>query len=310
MTSKHVISAERFTREDLKQIFDLTNIVKSGNFDKNALSDKIMATIFYEPSTRTRLSFESAILKLGGSFISTENAKEFSSAAKGETLEDTIRIINSYADLIVLRHFESGASDKAAKVSNVPIINAGDGNGEHPTQALLDLYTIFSKFSSKSNDNNIQVAMIGDLTYGRTVHSLSQLLSLYPKTKLIFCSPKLLAIPQKIKNYLMLRKTKFEETEDLNYAIKDSDVIYQTRIQKERFKSHAEYQKYKGTYIINRPTLKVIKPSSIIMHPLPRVDEIAEEVDSDPRAIYFEQAQNGVYVRMALLLFLFDKAHF
>src|SRR3990167_2690655 len=304
MAIKHVISARQFDVKLLEHIFLLTERIKKGRYNKNALAGKIMATLFYEPSTRTRLSFESAMLRLGGKFISTENAAEFSSAAKGETLQDTIRVVNSYVDIIVLRHFKPGASEFAARYSKVPIINAGDGEGEHPTQAILDLYTIFSKFAHK----NIQVTMIGDLTYCRTVHSLSQLLSLYPKIKLVFCSPKALAIPSKLKSELSSRKIVFEETENFRMSIRSADVIYQTRIQKERFKSEIEYQKYKGTYIINNTILRNIKKSAVIMHPLPRVNEITEEVDRDPRAIYFEQVENGIYVRMALLLYLFDKA--
>ena len=304
MKNKHIISARQFDKNFLNTIFLQTDKIKKGDYDKKVLFGKIMATLFYEPSTRTRLSFESAMLRLGGTFISTENAAEFSSAAKGETLQDTIRVVNSYADIIVLRHFKPGASEFAAKFSQVPIINAGDGEGEHPTQALLDLYTIFSKLKEK----NMQVTMIGDLTYGRTVHSLSYLLSLYPKIKLIFCSPQALAIPIKLKNHLSSKKINFEETENLKSAIKFADVIYQTRIQKERFKLYAQYQKYKGVYVINNTVLKDIKKNAIIMHPLPRVNEIDEEIDKDSRAIYFEEAQNGVYIRMALLLLLFDKA--
>ena len=303
MNLKHIISASQFDEATLQKIFEITNLVKSGKYDREALSGKIMATLFYEPSTRTRLSFESAMLRLGGKFISTENAAEFSSAAKGETLEDTIRVVNFYADVIVLRHFKPGASEIAAKFSKVPIINAGDGEGEHPTQALLDLYTIFSKFGNK----NIQVTMIGDLTYGRTVHSLTRLLSLYPQTKLVFCSPRALTIPARIKNHLSSKKVKFEETEDLKDAIRSADVIYQTRIQKERFKSRHDYEKYNGMYVLNNKVLKNIGRKAIIMHPLPRVNEIAQEVDIDPKAVYFEQVQNGLYVRMTLLLLLFDK---
>lgn len=303
MTIKHIISARQFDKDILGQIFSLADDIKKGNYSNQALNGKIMATLFYEPSTRTRLSFESAMLRLGGKFISTENAAEFSSAAKGETLQDTIRVVNSYSDIIVLRHFKQGASEFAAKFSKVPIINAGDGEGEHPTQALLDLYTIFSKFK----DKNICVAMIGDLTYGRTIHSLAQLLSLYPSIKLVFCSPKALAIPPKLKSGLLERNIDFEETENFDKAIQSADVIYQTRIQKERFKSQKEYQKYKGTYIMDNKILRNIKKSAVIMHPLPRVNEITEEVDSDQRAIYFEQVENGIYVRMALLCLIFKK---
>lgn len=301
---KHIITANQFDQQDLEKIFLSTSKIKSGKYKKN-LAGKIMATLFYEPSTRTRLSFESAMLRLGGAVITTEDAKLFSSAAKGETLEDTIRIVHSYADVIVLRHFNSGASEIASRYSQVPIINAGDGNGEHPTQALLDLFTIFSKFKTK----NINVCMIGDLANGRTIHSLSRLLSLYKQIKLVFVSPKALTIPKDLRNHLIVKKIKFIETEDFNNSIKNADVIYQTRIQKERFKSKRDYLKYFGKYILDKNSLKIIKKNAIIMHPLPRVNEISKEVDTDPRAIYFEEAQNGVYVRMALLTLLFDKSH-
>lgn len=304
MKLKHVISAGQFNKESLKEILALANKIKSGKYNPKSLSGKIMATLFYEPSTRTRLSFESSMLRLGGSVITTEDAKLFSSASKGETLEDTIRIVHSYADVIVLRHFEAGASEIASKYSRVPIINAGDGNGEHPSQALLDLFTIFSKFKSK----NLTICMIGDLANGRTIHSLSQLTSLYPQINLIFVSPRALSIPKKLKEYLKTKKINFTETENLINSIKVSDVIYQTRIQKERFSSKKDYLKYFGKYIIDKDILKVLKNNAVIMHPLPRVNEITKDVDSDRRAIYFEEAQNGVYVRMALLTLLFDKS--
>lgn len=275
-----------------------------GKYNKNALSGKIMATLFYEPSTRTRLSFESAMLRLGGSVIATENAAEFSSAIKGETLEDTIRIVNGYSDVIVLRHNTPGASEVAASFSRVPLINAGDGNREHPTQALLDLYTILSKFTH----TNLTVAMMGDLKNGRTIHSLSRLLSLYPKIEQIFVSPLALAIPNDLKKHLNDKKINFKEVENLEMGLRYADIIYQTRIQKERFKNEKEYKKYFGKYIIDKSTLKFIKKSARIMHPLPRVNEIAPEIDTDQRAIYFEEAQNGLFIRMALLLSLFDKA--
>lgn len=315
MKVRHIVSAANFDRQFISEIFNsATKVKKSPNDYKEKLTGKIMATLFYEPSTRTRLSFESAMLRLGGDVISTENASEFSSAAKGETLEDTIRVVNKYSDVIVLRHFTEGASKIASSYSDVPIINAGDGKGEHPTQALLDLFTIFSKFSTnKSGKQQLTVSMIGDLKNGRTIHSLAQLFSLYDNFKLIFVSPRVLAIPQSLRSSLIQKNVKFEETEDLNSALKSSDVIYQTRIQKERFKSNrsgeSEYIKYLGRYIIDKKTLKIAKDSSIIMHPLPRVNEIKPEVDSDKRAVYFEQVENGIYVRMALLLYLFDKAY-
>lgn len=303
MQPTNIISARQFDKKKLAKIFSLTDQIKKGVYDNSSLKGKIMATLFYEPSTRTRFSFESAMIRLGGSIISTENAAEFSSAIKGESLEDTIRIVNFYSDLIVIRHPVAGASEVAANYSRVPIINAGDGEGEHPTQALLDLYTIFSKF----NDKKITVAMIGDLAFGRTAHSLSYLMSLFPSIKIIFVSPKPLSIPQTLRKYLLEKKLNFEETEDLNLAIGDADVIYQTRIQRERFKKATDYKKYFGMYILNKKSLKTIKQDAVIMHPLPRVNEISQDVDSDKRAIYFEQAQNGLFVRMALLLSIFDK---
>jgi aspartate carbamoyltransferase catalytic subunit len=304
MKLKNITSADQFSKKDIQEILTLATKIKSGKYNSKAMSGKIMATLFYEPSTRTRLSFESSMLRLGGAVITTEDAKLFSSAAKGETLEDTIRIVHSYADVIVLRHFDAGASDIALKYSRVPIINAGDGNGEHPTQALLDLFTIFSKFNSK----DLTICMIGDLANGRTVHSLSRLIALYPSIKLIFVSPRALSIPNDLRKQLKTNKIVFTETEDFNNSIKQADVVYQTRIQKERFSTKKNYLKYFGKYIINTNTLKILKNKAIIMHPLPRVNEITKEVDSDHRAVYFEEAQNGVYVRMALLALLFDKS--
>ncbi|KKR51402.1 MAG: Aspartate carbamoyltransferase [Candidatus Curtissbacteria bacterium GW2011_GWA1_40_16] len=300
---KNIISAKQFDKLSIEEIFRIVNLVKSGKYDNNAMSGKIMSTLFYEPSTRTRLSFESSMLRLGGGVISTESAAEFSSASKGETLEDTIRVVNAFSDVIVLRHFAAGASIIAQKYSRVPIINAGDGNGEHPSQALLDLYTIFSKFSGK----DMTVAMVGDLLNGRTIHSLSVLLSLYPQIKLIYVSPQALAIPKSLKTFLKGKKIKYSETLNLDTALKNADVIYQTRIQKERFKNETDYIKFKGLYILDKNSLKRLKKKAIIMHPLPRVNEITPDVDDDPRAVYFEQVQNGLYVRMALLLYLFDK---
>lgn len=311
MKLKHITSSKQFDKTFIDHIFGIADKARDKKYKEDSLNGKIMLTLFYEPSTRTRLSFESAMLRLGGQIISTENASEFSSAAKGETIEDTTRIVNAYCDVIVLRHFDAGASEQAAKLSNIPLINAGDGNGEHPTQALIDLYTIFSKFffgTKTSQTPDFTVSMIGDLLNGRTIHSLSYLLSLYPKIKIIFVSPKALAIPQTLKDHLNSAKIDFTETEDFDLALKKADVIYQTRIQKERFKTKKDYKKYFGKYIIDESTLQKIKPKSIIMHPLPRVNEISPKVDSDPRAFYFKQAENGVYIREALLLYLFDKA--
>ena len=298
MKLKHIISARQFDKKTLQKIFSVTDKIKSQKFNKNALSGKIMATLFYQPSTRTRLSFESAMLRLGGSVITTEDAAEFSSAIKGETLTDTIRVVNFYSDVIVIRHPESGIADLATKYSNIPIINAGDGVGEHPTQGILDLYTIFSKFHSP----DFTVAICGDHANYRPHHSLSYLLSLYPKIKIIYVSPKLLSMPRELKQHLINKKIKFSETEDFQSAVARADVVYQGRIPKEYLGK--DYKKYLDRYVLDKKVLKNIKKNAIIMHPLPRLNEIAPEVDSDPRAIYFEQAQNGLFIRMSLLLLL------
>lgn len=309
---RNIISAKQFDTKFIDKIFAIAKKVENKKIKKNLLGGLVMTALFYEPSTRTRLSFESAMLKLGGEVISTENAAQFSSASKGETLEDTVRIVDSYSDVIVLRHNKPGASETAASLSRVPVINAGDGNGEHPTQALLDLYTIYKKFpkilSKKVQNKKIIISMIGDLANGRTIHSLSYLLSLYKNLEIKYVSPKKIGIPHELKKYLKEKNIKFAETEKLSEGLKNADVIYQTRIQKERFKNKSHYNKYFGKYIIDEKNLKNIKKEAIIMHPLPRVNEISSNVDKDKRAMYFFQAQNGLYIRMALLLFVFDKA--
>ena len=301
MKLRHIISAYQFDKKTLEEIFTLFKKIKAQKYKKNHLAGKIMATLFYEPSTRTRLSFESAMLRLGGGVISTESASEFSSAAKGETLEDTIRVVNHYCDVIVIRHYNEGASETASRYSKVPVINAGDGKGEHPTQALLDLYTIFSKFKRR----DFTIAMVGDLKNGRTIHSLCPLLSHYPKVKIIFISHKALSAPLTLNEFLKQKRINFEETENFK-DVSQADVVYQTRIQKGRFKNASDYQKYFGRYIIDKNILKILKKNAVIMHPLPRVNEITQEVDIDKRAIYFEEAQNGLYTRMALLVYLFS----
>ncbi len=302
MRIKHIISAQQFDKDTVTKLFKIADEIQNGKYNQNFLNKKIMATLFYEPSTRTRFSFESAMIKLGGSTISTENAKEFSSAIKGETLEDTIRIVDDYCDVIVIRHPKIGSARLAASYSTVPVINAGDGGGEHPTQALLDLYTIFSKVKNP----RFTIAMAGALSVYRSVHSLSYLLANYPSVNIIFVSPKSLRIPTDFRKYFSAKKVRFSETEDYLEAIKKADVIYQTRIPKEYLGE--DYKKYSGKYILDKKALKYIKKTALILHPLPRVDEISQEVDSDPRALYFEQAHNGVFVRMALLKMLFDNA--
>ena len=244
------------------------------------------------------------MLKLGGGVITTENAAEFSSVAKGETLEDSIRVINHYADVIVLRHPEKGASARAAAVSRIPVLNAGDGTGQHPTQALLDLYTI-KKETGKIDGTHI--AFVGDLKNGRTVRSLAYLLGKYKKVHVSFISPKALRIGDDIKEYLDKHNVSYEEAETWDKALPRVDVLYQTRIQKERFKSLAEYKKYKGGYILTMKEVDKMKKWAIVMHPLPRVDEIATEVDASPKAVYFKEARYGLLVRMALLKQIFGK---
>ena len=301
MKLHHVIEAQQFDLPTLLNLFDTTQemekvVTRGGTSD---FHNRIMATLFYEPSTRTRFSFETAMHRLGGRVISTENAAEFSSVAKGETLEDTIQIMNGYADVIVIRHHEVGAAKRAAAVSRVPIINAGDGAGQHPTQALLDLYTILKEIGSI---DGLRIAMVGDLAQGRTVRSLAYLLSKFQNIKIYFVAPALLKMKEDILGHLREHQVWYTEETDLDKVLPEVDVVYQTRIQKERFGDRiADYERCRGVYVITPDTLRLMKPKSIVMHPLPRLEEISMEVDSDPRAAYFRQAQNGLYVRMALL---------
>ena len=300
---KHIIKSQQLDRDILSEIFKLSTEIKAifKNKSLNILNGKILATLFYEPSTRTRLSFESAMIKMGGSVITTENAKEFSSAAKGETIEDTIRVMQSYADSIVIRHYESGLIEKASQYSSIPIINGGDGPGQHPTQSIIDLYTIQSELGMI---DGISIAMVGDLSNGRTVRSLCYLLSKYRDINITFVSPPVVKMKDDIKKFLSDNKIRWEENSDLELVSKSVDVIYQTRIQKERFDDISDYKKAQGKYIINQNILENMKPNSIIMHPLPRLDEIEPIVDLDPRAAYFRQANNGICVRAAILKYL------
>ena len=301
MRLHHIIEAQQFDRSTLTQIFDtaarMEPVARSGGFSK--YPNSIMATLFYEPSTRTRFSFETAMHRLGGRVISTENASEFSSVSKGETLEDTIRILNGYADVIVLRHYEVGAAARAARVSRVPVINAGDGMGQHPTQALLDLYTIRKEIG---HIDGLRIAMLGDLAQGRTVRSLAYLLGKFEGVQMWFVAPPPLKMKDDILSHLRERGVEYEEESSLERVLAEADVVYQTRIQKERFGDRiADYEQCRDLYIISRKSLGLMKRDAIIMHPLPRVNEIAPDVDDDPRAAYFRQAENGLYVRMALL---------
>jgi aspartate carbamoyltransferase catalytic subunit len=295
----HVIESQQFDKETLDKLFGLADELRD-NPDKYKLPGKIMASLFYEPSTRTRLSFESAMLKLGGSVISTENAKEFSSFSKGESLEDSIKVISGYADIIALRHFEIGAAKKAATSSSIPVVNAGDGAGQHPTQALLDLYTIQRHFQKL---DGLTVAMVGDLRYGRTTRSLCYLLGRFFDIRIIFVAPPICTMADDIKEFLDKQNRSWQEL-DFEEALSKADCIYMTRVQKERFLHMENYAKAANKYQINKSSLPKMKSNAIVMHPLPREREISPEVDDDPRMIYFEQAQNGVWIRMALILML------
>ena len=261
------------------------------------LNGRILATVFYEPSTRTRLSFETAMHRLGGAVISVAEAKTSSSAAKGETIYDSGRMLESYADVIAQRHPAIGSARALADAASVPVINAGDGTGEHPTQALLDLYTIERE---KGTLDGLTVAMVGDLKNGRTVHSLSKALAHW-KARLILCAPKALVMPAELVGQLRDQGLVLIETENMSAALAQADVAYITRIQQERFNTIEEYMAYKGVYVISANVLGKAKPNIAIMHPLPRVDEIATDVDNLPNGAYFRQARYGVFVRMALL---------
>jgi aspartate carbamoyltransferase catalytic subunit len=296
---RHVIESQQFSRPLLEELFERADQMRADpHRAAGRLQGRIMAALFYEPSTRTRLSFESAMLRLGGRTMGTDNAREFSSAAKGETLEDTIRIIAGYADVIVLRHHEAGAARRAAKVSDVPVINGGDGRGQHPTQSLLDLYTIKDELGRV---DGVRVAMVGDLANGRTARSLAYLLSKYRDTEIWFVAPPQVAMGRDIKEHLDEHGVPWHETRDLDAVLARVDVVYQTRIQRERFADEAAYRAVKGIYVIGPAAMARLGPDAIVMHPLPRLDEIDPAVDGDPRAAYFRQARNGVQVRMALL---------
>ncbi|KAJ4733502.1 Aspartate carbamoyltransferase [Rhynchospora pubera] len=302
-----VIESQQFDRDLLNGIFEVAQEMEAIEKDvsspgSNILKGYLMATLFYEPSTRTRLSFESAMKRLGGEVLTTENAREFSSAAKGETLEDTIRTVEGYSDIIVLRHFESGAAKRAAATAKIPVINAGDGPGQHPTQALLDVYTIKREIGRL---DGIKLGLVGDLANGRTVRSLAYLIAMYPDIKIYFVSPDVVKMKDDIKDYLTMRGVEWEESSDLLEVASKCDVVYQTRIQKERFGERIDlYEAARGKYIVDKKVLEVMQKHAVVMHPLPRLDEITVEVDDDPRAAYFRQAKNGLYIRMALLKLL------
>ena len=303
---KDIISVRQFNREDLAYIFGVADEMRAvvkrvGSTD--LLKGHVLACVFYEPSTRTSSSFIAAMSRLGGSVIPI-NEVRYSSVTKGESLPDTIRTLESYADVIVLRHPDVGASQVAAEYARKPIINAGDGVGEHPTQALLDLYTIQSELGQI---DGLHVAMVGDLRYGRTVHSLARLLCLYD-VQMTFVSPEILRLPLDVMNEVKTQGRPVRETYDVHDAIADVDVLYVTRVQRERFADQAQYESVKDYYVITPELVQKGKERMIIMHPLPRVGEISYTLDDDPRAAYFRQMENGMYIRMALLAAVLGKA--
>lgn len=301
---RHLMSPLDFSVPEIGKLLDLaSDIEKNPAKYAHACEGKKLATCFYEPSTRTRLSFEAAMLNLGGSVLGFSSASS-SSAAKGESVSDTIRIISCYADICAMRHPKEGAPLVASEKSRIPVINAGDGGHQHPTQTLTDLMTIRSL---KGRLDNITIGLCGDLKFGRTVHSLINALIRYNNVKFVLISPEELRIPDYIReDVLKANNIEFEEVERLEDAMADLDVLYMTRVQKERFFNEEDYVRLKDFYVLNKEKLSLAKDDMLVLHPLPRVNEISVEVDDDPRACYFKQAQYGVYVRMALILTLLE----
>jgi aspartate carbamoyltransferase catalytic subunit len=280
------------------EILDMAAVFEA-NPNRRLAENKVVASIFFEPSTRTRLSFETAINRLGARVIGFSEVSN-TSVSKGETLKDTITMISNYTDMIVMRHPLEGSVRYASEVSKVPVINAGDGSNQHPTQTLLDMYSI-RKTQGRLDD--LHITMVGDLKYGRTVHSLLMAMSHF-KPAFRFIAPKELAMPDEYKKYLNQKNIRFEERVDLAENITDTDIVYMTRVQKERFSEPMEYEKLKNTYVLRNSMLERTKPGMRVLHPLPRVGEISEDVDSSPKAYYFNQAKNGVYARMAAICYL------
>lgn len=299
---RHLMSPLDFSVEELEQLMNLANdIERNPKKYAHACDGKILATLFYEPSTRTRLSFESAMIRLGGKCLGFASADN-SSAAKGESVSDTIRIVSCYADICAMRHPKEGAPLVASLVSGIPVINAGDGGHQHPTQTLTDLLTIHSM---KGRLNDLTIGLCGDLKFGRTVHSLISALVRYEGIRFVLISPDELRVPDYIRNdVLKANHVEFEEVTKLEDALPNLDLLYMTRVQKERFFNEEDYVRMKDFYILDKSKMDLAKPDMLVLHPLPRVNEISVEVDNDPRAAYFKQAQYGVYARMALILTL------
>ncbi len=302
---RHLMNPMDFSVEELDKLFDLAaDIEKDPAKYAHRCEGKKLATCFYEPSTRTRLSFETAMLNLGGSVIGFSDAGS-SSAAKGESVSDTIRVISCFADICAMRHPKEGAPMVAASRSSIPVINAGDGGHQHPTQTLTDLLTIRAL---KGRLDNFTIGLCGDLKFGRTVHSLVNALSRYEKVKFVFISPEELRIPGYLRDMLWEKAITFEEVIRLEDVMGKLDLLYMTRVQRERFFNEEDYVRLKDFYILNKKKMDLAKEDMLVLHPLPRVNEISVEVDDDPRAVYFKQVQYGVYVRMALILTLLELA--
>ena len=301
---RHLMSPLDFSVEEVEKVLDLaSDIEKNPAKYAHACDGKVLATLFYEPSTRTRLSFESAMIHLGGQVLGFSSAAS-SSASKGESVSDTIRMISCYADICAMRHPKEGAPMVASAVSGIPVINAGDGGHQHPTQTLTDLMTIRSL---KGRLDHITIGLCGDLKFGRTVHSLVKALVRYENVRFVFISPEELRIPSYIREEVLdADGQNYKEVERLEDVIGDLDLLYMTRVQQERFFNEEDYIRLKDCYILNKEKMALAKPDMLVLHPLPRVNEISVEVDNDPRAAYFKQVQYGVYVRMALILTLLE----
>lgn len=301
---RHMLNPLDFSVEEIDQLLSLASDIEHHLSQYAHVCDgKILATLFYEPSTRTRLSFESAMLHLGGSVLGFSSANS-SSAAKGESVADTIRTVSCYADIAAMRHPKEGSALVASMASNIPVINAGDGGHQHPTQTLTDLMTIRSLTGRL---DNMTIGLCGDLKFGRTVHSLIEAMVRYPNVKFVLIAPDELKVPSYIRdNVLKAHNVEFKEVNSLDAAMPELDILYMTRVQKERFFNEEDYIRLKDSYILNKEKMKLAKDNMFVLHPLPRVNEISTEVDSDPRAAYFKQVQYGMYVRMALIMTLLE----
>ncbi len=303
MGKKNLVSITDFTKDEILKIMELAARFEADPH-RQVLAGKVIASLFFEPSTRTRLSFESAINRLGGRVIGFSETSN-TSVSKGETFHDTITVISNYCDMIVMRHSVEGAARYASEISKVPVVNAGDGANQHPSQTLLDLYSIKK---TQGTLDNIHIVMVGDLKYGRTVHSLLQALSFFDHPTFTFVAPDELKMPDEYKLFLEEKGIAYTETDRMDDAIRQADIVYMTRVQRERFSDPMEYERVKNVYILKNSMLEGTKDNMRILHPLPRVGEIATDVDSNPKAYYFQQTENGVYTRMAIISYLLGVA--